>query len=373
MSNRLIFLLFSRQNTIFSIKMKIYIIIFLSVFNLKAFSFNIFFLAKNDTLIENYNSINEQSYYPDSTASSLFNTNPIFKDFWDNNHLFVYKSVSFSDLSDTISLNLSSNKDKFCMNWFGSISSSYGQRWGRKHEGLDIPLHTGDSVVASFDGIVRFAKSTTSGYGNCIIIRHLNGLETLYGHLSKIEVAENQFVKSGDLIGLGGSTGKSTGPHLHFETRYYDYSFNPTKIIDLNNRQLKDSSMLFSKKELFPEHFYTGPTPAPVNNKKNNNKSTNYPKSKIKYNKNLGIVSVGSKKTSPKKSKKESTLAKSKSKRTDKKNSTSKKTSNQSIKIKKQNQKSVPQKTISKKSSTKQTKPIHSKEKIRAKSKNKKS
>jgi hypothetical protein len=354
--------------------MKFYIIIFLIVFNLKAFSYNIVFLTKNDTLIANNNSAPEQSYYLDSTASSLFNTNPIFKDFWDNNHLFVYKSVNFSDLSDTISLNLSSNNDKFCMNWFGSISSLYGQRWGRKHEGLDIPLHIGDTVVASFDGIVRFAKSTNSGYGNCIIIRHLNGLETLYGHLSKIEVAENQFVKSGDLIGLGGSTGKSTGPHLHFETRYYDYSFNPTKIIDLNNRQLINSSMLFSKKELFPEHFYAGPTThAPINNKKNTNKSTNSPKSKIKYNKNLGIVSVGSKKTKPKKPKKESTLAKSKSKRTDKKNSTSKKTSNQSSKIKKPNQKSVPQKTISKKSNTKQTKKIPPKEKIRAKSKNKKS
>jgi hypothetical protein len=197
------------------------------------------------------------------------NTNPLFINNWSNDFLFAYKTTLFSDLPDTISLQLINGNEKFYMNWYGSLSSSYGFRWGRKHEGLDIPLHTGDSVFSSFDGIVRFAKSTTSGYGNCVIIRHFNGLETLYGHLSKISVNENQFIEAGSLIGLGGSTGRSTGPHLHFETRYKDYSFNPMKIIDIKSKELISNDITFTKKELFPDHFIVAPPspPKPIYNK----------------------------------------------------------------------------------------------------------
>ncbi len=348
--------------------MKNYIIIFLLVFNLKVYSFNGFFYAKNDTLKENINSINEHYTFTDSTAYAILNTNPIFLNNWDNDHLFVYKNVGFADIGDTISLQLLNNDaDNFKMNWYGSISSSYGRRWGRKHEGLDIPLHTGDSVISTFDGIVRFAKCTSSGYGNCIIIRHLNGLETLYGHLSKIEVSENQFVKSGDLIGRGGSTGRSTGPHLHFETRLFDYSFNPTKIIDINNRELINNSMVFSKKELFPEHFYTEPTVtatskkekpvkskvASTKKKEKPNKSKGTTKSKKNENKKEKKETKGTKKESSKKSKKEITQSKAKNKKDDSKSNHSKKTTTSNTKLKKPDQKSAPKKTDTKKVSTK--------------------
>ena len=388
--------------------MKNYIIIFLLIFNLKAYSFNGFFHAKNDTLIENTNSINAHYSFTDSTASAILNTNPIFSNYWDNDHLFVYKAVDFSDLGDTISLQLLNNDaDNFKMNWYGSISSSYGRRWGRKHEGLDIPLHTGDSVVSTFDGIVRFAKCTSTGYGNCIVIRHLNGLETLYGHLSKIEVLENQFVKSGQLIGRGGSTGRSTGPHLHFETRLYDYSFNPTKIININNRQLVNSKMVFTKKELFSDHFYTQPSATdisikekpvkpkitPIKKKEKPNKSKVVAKTKKNDNKKgkkETKVTKVTKKESPKKSKKETVQPKGKTKKENSKISTKKPVSKQTkaapqkkvtpsnTKLKKPIQKSAPKKTdpkkvITKKPVSKQTKAVPPKKATQSKTKKKKS
>ena len=371
--------------------MKNYIIIFLLAINLKVFSFNIFFHVKNDTLIDNTNSIKAQYSITDSTAYAILNTNPIFLNNWDNNHLFVYKTMNFADIGDTISLKLLHNDaDNFKMNWYGSISSSYGRRWGRKHEGLDIPLHTGDSVVSTFDGIVRFAKCTSSGYGNCIIIRHLNGLETLYGHLSKIEVSENQFVKSGELIGLGGSTGRSTGPHLHFETRLYDYSFNPTKIIDINNRALINNAMTFSKKELFPEHFYTAPTVDPTSKKQKTvkskvaitkkkekpTKSKVTAKSKKNDNKKEKKETKGTKKETAKKSKKETTQPKAKNKKDASKSNNSKKATSSNSNSKKPAQKSAPKKTdtkkvSSKKQASKQTKTVPPKKATQTKSKKK--
>ena len=90
------------------------------------------------------------------------------------------------------------------------ITSNFGARWGRQHKGLDIKVYTGDTIRAAFSGVVRMVKYEAAGYGKYIVIRHDNGLETIYGHLSKQIVKENQRVKSGDAIGLGGSTGRST-------------------------------------------------------------------------------------------------------------------------------------------------------------------
>jgi murein DD-endopeptidase MepM/ murein hydrolase activator NlpD len=110
----------------------------------------------------------------------------------------------------------------------GPVTSKFGYRWGRSHMGVDIDLNTGDPVYSAFDGIVRLS-GWNGGFGNCIVVRHFNGLETVYGHLSKAEVSSNTYVKAGDMIGLGGSTGHSTGSHLHFETRYEGNPFNPTE------------------------------------------------------------------------------------------------------------------------------------------------
>ena len=115
------------------------------------------------------------------------------------------------------------------------INSEYGIRRRWMHRGIDLDLNIGDTVRAAFSGKVRIKNFERGGYGNYLVIRHPNGLETVYGHLSGFLVGENQIVLAGQPIGLGGSTGRSTGPHLHFETRFLGEAFNPHEIIDFNN------------------------------------------------------------------------------------------------------------------------------------------
>lgn len=110
------------------------------------------------------------------------------------------------------------------------ITSEFGRRWRRMHKGIDIDLETGQPVYASFEGKVRYARYHKS-YGNVIIIRHPNGLETYYAHLSEIKVKTGDYVQPGTLIGLGGNTGRSRGDHLHFEIRYLGIALNPLHII----------------------------------------------------------------------------------------------------------------------------------------------
>jgi murein DD-endopeptidase MepM/ murein hydrolase activator NlpD len=110
------------------------------------------------------------------------------------------------------------------------MMSPFGPRWNRLHAGVDLDLETGDPVYSAFDGIVRVSGYDGRGYGNFVVVRHYNGLETLYGHLSQKGLESGTYVKSGDAIGVGGSTGRSTGSHLHFETRYEGNPFNPTYV-----------------------------------------------------------------------------------------------------------------------------------------------
>lgn len=114
------------------------------------------------------------------------------------------------------------------------INSSYGyrRRFRRMHYGIDISVRVGDTIRAAFDGKVRMVDFDRRGYGHYVVIRHTNGLETLYGHNSRVLIKENQIVRAGDPIALGGSTGRSTGPHLHFEARYLGQALNPEHLID---------------------------------------------------------------------------------------------------------------------------------------------
>ena len=112
------------------------------------------------------------------------------------------------------------------------MTSNYGQRRRRMHKGVDLGYPVGTPVVAAFSGIVRISQTNAGGYGNLIVVRHDNGLETYYGHLSKRLANPGQVVQAGDTIGLGGNTGRSTGSHLHFETRYLGEAFNPNMIIN---------------------------------------------------------------------------------------------------------------------------------------------
>lgn len=118
------------------------------------------------------------------------------------------------------------------------VTSNYGARWGRQHKGLDIKVYIGDTIVAAFSGKVRIVRYEARGYGNYIVIRHNNGLETIYGHLSKQLVRENQIVRAGQPIGLGGNTGRSTGSHLHFETRLCGVALNPALMFDFPNQDV---------------------------------------------------------------------------------------------------------------------------------------
>lgn len=118
------------------------------------------------------------------------------------------------------------------------VTSNFGPRWGRRHEGLDIKVYTGDTIRSAFSGRVRIVKFNRGGYGNYVVVRHPNGLETVYGHLSRQLVREGQEVKSGEPIGLGGSTGRSTGSHLHFETLLNGVPINPALMFDFRMQDI---------------------------------------------------------------------------------------------------------------------------------------
>ncbi len=137
------------------------------------------------------------------------------------------------------------------------ITSNYGWRHRRMHRGVDLGLPEGTPIAAAFDGMVRISKgNNTGGYGNLVVIRHDNGLETYYAHLSRRLVNPGQIVKAGDIIGLGGNTGRSYGSHLHFEIRYLGNDINPNRIVDFDNYKLKHDTLFISG--------YTVSTPAPA-------------------------------------------------------------------------------------------------------------
>ncbi|MBC8112113.1 MAG: peptidoglycan DD-metalloendopeptidase family protein [Verrucomicrobia bacterium] len=167
---------------------------------------------------------------------------------WDTYNIDPYRKNP-NELKDTISLQLyaSNHPWAFPLNRC-HLTSPFGYRWYRLHPGTDLALNTGDSVKAAFDGVVRVVRWDGYGYGYFIVLRHYNGLETLYGHLSKQLVVPHQYVKAGDLIGWGGSTGRSSGPHLHYETRYRGDTFNPGYIYDFaKNGNIKSESLQLTK------------------------------------------------------------------------------------------------------------------------------
>ncbi|MDR0891398.1 MAG: peptidoglycan DD-metalloendopeptidase family protein [Mediterranea sp.] len=127
------------------------------------------------------------------------------------------------------------------------ITSPFGPRWRRMHYGLDVKVNIGDTIVAAFDGKVRIVKYERRGYGKYVVIRHDNGLETVYGHLSKQLVKENELVKAGEPIGLGGNTGRSTGSHLHFETRFLGIAINPIYLFDFPKQDIVADTYTFHK------------------------------------------------------------------------------------------------------------------------------
>jgi len=155
----------------------------------------------------------------------------IYGGVWENAHVNVYGSLK--NAPDTFIVNLSN----FTMPHEGRMTSNFVRRGSRRyHYGIDLKVQVGDTIYAAFDGKVRVQQYERRGYGYYTVIRHVNGLETVYGHLSKFLVNENDFVRSGQPIALGGNTGRSTGSHLHFEVRFLGKPINPNFLIDFENK-----------------------------------------------------------------------------------------------------------------------------------------
>ena len=158
--------------------------------------------------------------------------NPSADLYEDWNNVYAHRETA---LPDTFRIDLRG----FCMPTSSRIvTSNFGARWGRQHKGLDIKVYVGDTIRAAFSGKIRIVNYEPKGYGKYVVIRHHNGLETIYGHMSKHLVVENQDIKAGEPIGLGGNTGRSTGSHLHFETRLCGVALNPALMFDFHNQDV---------------------------------------------------------------------------------------------------------------------------------------
>jgi murein DD-endopeptidase MepM/ murein hydrolase activator NlpD len=171
---------------------------------------------------------------------NLENPSADLYDDWDNMHAHSHVTV----LPDSFRISLKN----FCMPTTSRVlTSNFGARWGRQHKGLDIKVYIGDTIRAAFAGKVRVVRYEGRGYGKYVVIRHDNGLETYYAHMSKQLVEEDQEVRAGDPIGLGGNTGRSTGSHLHFETRLCGVALNPALMFDFRNQDVVDDYYVFHK------------------------------------------------------------------------------------------------------------------------------
>lgn len=157
--------------------------------------------------------------------------------------------VELSQLPQSWSLWLVDDLKQYKCPYQGDVfyRGKFGIRRGRRHQGVDLPLKTGDPIYATFTGKVRVSKYW-GAFGNLVIIRHENGIETFYAHLSKRLVEVGDWVNAGDVIGYGGSTGRSTGPHLHFETRYKGFAFDPQWLIDFKTGELRHRLFVLKKK-----------------------------------------------------------------------------------------------------------------------------
>ena len=197
-------------------------------------------------------------YIEDANSKMLFNASVYthaeekykWIDKWDTLSPYHYGN-DLSAMIDTIEMPLvDSIHPNFVIPHDGIVTSTYKQRGRRFHYGTDVDVITGDTLKSCFDGVVRYSDYSSGGYGNLVVIRHYNGIETYYAHLDKLLVKTNDEVNAGDIIGLGGTTGRSTGSHLHFEMRFFGNALNPEKVIDFTTKTLISDSLAMHK-ELF--------------------------------------------------------------------------------------------------------------------------
>ena len=180
---------------------------------------------------------------------------PNWFEHWDDLELFP-DSTSLDTMPSQLHFVLLEEGEKLIYPWYGEdLTYGYGPRNGHMHKGWDTHLEVGDTVMSIMNGVVRYAKFNHSGYGNCVMVRHFNGLETLYGHLDQIDVQKGDVVLAGEPLGLGGSTGKSSGPHLHFEVRYGGFALNPALLMEWTDEGpiAKTNELSFDKSSLSKE------------------------------------------------------------------------------------------------------------------------
>lgn len=209
---------------------------------------------KNDTQTEPAKTINLHPYFLDLkllTRSDSLKKLPAHAQYlsWDNQNIW-HKKRTITFPNDSILFHLVNEDCDFVFpTEMGRQTSPFGPRWGRMHSGLDLDLETGDPVVSAFEGLVRISQWSDS-YGNVVVVRHPNGLETLYGHLNERKVLSGQYVQAGELLGLGGNTGRSYGSHLHWEVRYLGQAFDPNYLVIPSKRSLKSPIFTLNQKKL---------------------------------------------------------------------------------------------------------------------------
>ncbi len=185
----------------------------------------------------------------------------ISNDHWMTSSVHAYTDINIKDLPEELTLTLCDSTHGWHIPGEGQVVSPYKLRKRHKHQGVDLGVTFGDPIYAAFDGIVRVALPTryTGGYGNVVVLRHANGLETYYGHMTHYIVSAGDLVTAGEVIGYCGSTGRSTGPHLHFETRYKGQSFDPERVFDFKEGVLRDTVFTL-KKDYFSIYSHEGQT-----------------------------------------------------------------------------------------------------------------
>lgn len=180
----------------------------------------------------------------------------IYTQNWDTSKIHAY-NVELKDLPMSMVIDLVDTLKSYHYPFKGRVTSKYGPRRRGIHQGTDIDLETGDPIYATFDGRVRHTTYVARGYGNLIIIRHDNGLETFYAHLSEVNVKPGDWVTAGQVIGKGGNTGRSTGSHLHYEMRYKGHSFDPERLINFTTGDLRRETFLLKRTYFSPYSRFT--------------------------------------------------------------------------------------------------------------------
>jgi murein DD-endopeptidase MepM/ murein hydrolase activator NlpD len=226
-------------------------------------------LAKQENINKNivFNDIDHYRYHRLGYYSGDKTYADVYREHWESDRVNPYEDA---EVPSKFNIELGGKYAMPCSH-YSTINSKYGYRksFGRMHKGIDLKAQIGDTIRSAFDGQVRLTKFDRSGYGFYVVVRHYNNTETVYGHLSKFLVKSGQYVKVGQPIALSGNTGRSTGPHLHFEVRYMGYAINPEDIFNFKTGGLVSSTYMFVKAK------YNKSQPQQPSNASNTEKSSN--------------------------------------------------------------------------------------------------